>query len=345
VRLSILRYAVRVTLTPVAVLALSPLAADCRADDIAELARGMRTSAAAIGSIGAHLTVTTNASPGYIAALTLKPGESLITRRELDWATKGSKWRFDESRPSQQDEVTTFLFDGDHALVYSNHEKRNLTRGSFLGSEMPTSFTPLSQAYRIGGRPAPDVLESDGFRLVRREQHPNYGAVAVVEGSEFRAQAATTTVSVATARGCQIVRREMRSNRMNKVISVDRTEAMHCVAGIWVPTRIVRESRYPGRECTVTMLVSRIHVNGVPDSQFQPRFLRRGVLFQRGVPMSIRSDGMMGLDPRGTYGSGVRRWSGDAARSSVTLVMFVGLSIAVVSAVRMLRRKVGPHTP
>jgi len=311
---------------------------------VADTVRGMRAGAAAIRSMGAHLTVTTNASPGYVAALNLAPGQSLLRRRELDWTTKGSRWRFDESPSGREGELTTFLFDGHGQLVYSNHWKRDLTRGSFFDSPIPTSFTPLSHAYCIGGRPAPDVLEKDGFRLVRAEQHPKYGAVAVLEGSEFRAPGATTTVWVATARGHQIVRREMRSNRMNRVISVDRTEAMQCAAGIWVPTSIVRESRYPGRECTVTMVASAIHVNDISDSRFQASFLRRGVLFARGVPMSIRSDGTMGLDPRGTYLSGGRRWTGDAARSAVAICILVGLWIAVVSTVRLLRGKTGPTT-
>lgn len=283
------------------------------------------------------MAMRTTASRGYIAALKLEPGESLLALREFDWACKGPKWRFDERRASQNGEVTTFLFDGRRKLIYSNYVEQNYTRGSFVGSQTPESLTPLGQAYGMTGRTAPDALEADGFSLVRAEQHPVYGPVCVLRGSEFHAAAATTTVWVARDRGYQIVRREMRSNRMGKVISADRTEALQRVAGIWLPSRIVRASRYPGRECAVAVVISDVHVNDVPDSRFTPGFLRRGVLFSSGVPMGIRPDGALGLDPRGTQLSTLQYWSGGPVRLALAFAMLLVLWAVILGTVRAVR--------
>jgi len=323
----------------VAVLAITLVAAACNADGTGDVIRGMRRSMAAIGSVSADIAVTWKRSAGYLAALHLKPGETLPVRHEWGWAWKGAKWRFDEHDASRKDENITYLFDGTKKLIYSNYPSLNYTRGTFVESNVPLSATPLSHAYSINGRPAPDVLQADGFRLVRVEQHPSYGALYVLQGHEFGVATSTTTVWVAGARGYQIVRMEMRSNRMGKIITRDRTDAIQQVAGIWLPCRIVREVLYPGRESTATLLFSNMHVNDVPDSRFQPSFMRHASIFSHHVPLQLRFNGTLGIDPRGTQLDATQSWSDGPKRLAVGLCMFLGLWILVVSSAHAIRRR------
>ena len=249
----------------------------CYGDDLAVILRHMREGMSAIRSARARITVSVAPSAGYLASMRLEPGQTLLTHRTFDWAMKGDKWRIDEVDASR-DETATTGFDGRTTLVFSRYGVQGYTRGTFLGTENPIAYTPLEQAYRMRGRPAADVLESDGFRLVRVEQDQTYGPLSVLEGHEFRAPTATTTVWVARARGSQIVRREMQVTKLGKTVTSDRTEAMERVSGVWMPTKVVREQRYPGRE-----RIGR-HVDDLPGDEFEAAV---GVFRQAGVGLKV----------------------------------------------------------
>jgi hypothetical protein len=290
----------------------------------------------AIRSARARITVSVAPSAGYLAYLRLEPGQTLLTHRTFDWAMKGEKWRIDEVDASR-DETTTTGFDGRTTLVFSRYGVQGYTRGTFLGTENPIAYTPLDQAYRMRGRPAADVLESDGFRLVRVEQDQTYGPLSVLEGHEFRAPTATTTVWVARARGSQIVRREMQVTKLGKTVTSDRTEAMERVSGVWMPTKVVREQRYSGRECTVKITASAIHVNDIPEDRFRIRLSGFGLLVSHGVPLAIQSNGTLGLDPRGARSPVGTWWPGGAMRlAAVLLLSGAGLAL-VIASVRVMR--------
>ncbi len=312
----------------------------CYGDGLADILKHMREGMSAIRSAGARITVSVTPSAGYLASLRLEPGQTLLTHRTFDWSMKGPKWRIDEVDASR-DETTTTLFDGRTTLVSSRYGVQEYARGTFLGAETPIGYTPLDHAYRMRGRPAADVLESDGFRVVRVEQDAAYGPLSVLEGHEFRAPTATTTVWIARERGCQIVRREMRVTKPGKTVTSDRTEAMERIGGVWMPTKVVREQRYPGRECTVKITASAIHVNDVPENRFRIRWSGRGLLVSHGVPLAIQSNGTLGLDPIGARFPVGRWWPGGAMRLAAALMLFAGLWVACVSAVREMRRRAG----
>lgn len=312
----------------------------CYGDDLADIVKHMREGMSAIRSASARITVSVTPTAGYLASLKLEPGQKLLTRRTFDWSMKGPKWRIDEVDASR-DETTTTLFDGRTTLVSSRYGVQEYTRGTFLGMETPIGYTPLDHAYRMRGRPAADVLESDGFRVVRVEQDPAYGPLSVLEGHEFRAPTATTTVWIARERGCQIVRREMRVTKLGRTVTSDRTEAMERVHGVWMPTKVVREQRYPGRRCTVKITASAMHVNDVPEDRFSIRLRGRGLLVSHGVPLAIQSNGTLGLDPRGARSPLRMWWPGGAMRLAAALVLSVVIWVSCVSAVREMRRRAG----
>ena len=310
----------------------------CCADDLPTLLARMRQNLAAVRSASAHITVTTEPSAGYVASLNLQPGQKLLTQRELDWAAKGPKWRIDDRTASPDREILTALFDGRTTLLYLRHGGRNFTRGGFLESEAPGVYSPLDHAYRIMGRPAWQVLQSDGFRFVRTERDPRFGTLYVLQGSQGRAGTATTTVWVASERGYQILRRAMQANRLGKTVTDDRTEAMQRVGEIWMPTRIVRKLCYPGRECMITITASDLHVNDVPDSRFEVHFSGHGVLFRGGVPLAIQGSDRLALDARARQ-LGVREWvsANGPAKLTLALVVFALAWSLVLVAVRVLR--------
>jgi hypothetical protein len=310
----------------------------CYGDDLPDILKHMREGMSAIRSAGARITVRVTPSTGYVASLRLEPGQTLLTHRVYDWAIKGAKWRIDEVDTSRN-ETTTTLFEGRTTLVYTRYGVQDYTRGAFLGTESLACYTPLDHAYCMRGRPSADVLQSDGFRLVRVEQNPTYGRLAVLEGHEYRAPAATTTVWVARERGDQIVRRTTRVTPLGKTISSDRTLAMQRAGGIWLPAKLVRNLYYPGRECTVTITASGIHVNDILDDRFETRFAGRGLLFADGVPLAIQSNGTLGLDSRAARSPLGRWWPRGVVKLAAALLLSVAGWALVLVSVRAMRSR------